>query len=210
MSRGLGRVQRAVLAYVLSEPGGLSDIDGTPLAASVTGLARVVYGVEEPSDAQRAAVRRAVRRLEAGGHVEVHRLRVGRTYTQQRAHPRFWPPRYDRRLAVCTGEDGCPGCAAGDRPSMYFNADVVAMFIEHYGSLAEADRQLWRATAHGWHLYPVPLPRPADDYRTYEVEITELCVRRALSAEEHSQAEQRAQEFVRPYADAIRAALRGR
>ncbi|WBO69552.1 hypothetical protein [Streptomyces camelliae] len=54
MSRGLGRVQRAVLAYVLSEPGSLSSVDGTPLAASVTGLARVVYGAEEPSDAQRA------------------------------------------------------------------------------------------------------------------------------------------------------------
>ncbi|WP_179023430.1 hypothetical protein [Streptomyces sp. IMTB 2501] len=36
MSRGLGRVQRAVLAYVLSEPGGRSNVDGTPLAASVT------------------------------------------------------------------------------------------------------------------------------------------------------------------------------
>ncbi|MDW8478383.1 hypothetical protein R3L02_42305 [Streptomyces scabiei] len=209
MSRGLGRVQRAVLAYVRSEPGGLSAVDGTPLAASVTGLARVVYGAEQPTDAQRAAVRRAVRRLEAGGHVEVHRLRVGRTYTQQRAHPRFWAPRYDRRLAVATGKDGCPGCAAGDRPSTYFIADVVAMFIEHYGTLAEADRQLCRATAHGWHLYPVPLPRPADDYRSYEVEVTELCVRRALSDEEHAQAEQRAQAFIRPHVDSVRAALRG-
>lgn len=54
------------------------------------------------------------------------------------------------------------------------NADVVAMFLDHYGTLAKADRQLQRATAHGWHLYPVPLPRSADDYRTYEVEITEL------------------------------------
>ncbi|MFJ4429302.1 hypothetical protein [Streptomyces bobili] len=125
-----------------SEPGGSSSIDGTPLAVSVTGLARVVYGVGQPTDAQRAAVRRAVRRLEAGGHVEVHRLPVGRTYTQQRAHPRFWPPGYDRRPAVCTGKDSCPVCAAGDRPSMYFDADVVAMFIEYYGSLAEGDRQL--------------------------------------------------------------------
>ncbi|MGW2787544.1 hypothetical protein ACWC3X_41160 [Streptomyces populi] len=61
------------------EAGGLSTVDGTPLAASVTGLARVVYGVEQPTDAQRAAVRRTVRRIEAGGHVEVHRLPVGRT-----------------------------------------------------------------------------------------------------------------------------------
>ncbi|MER6561026.1 hypothetical protein ABT300_25505 [Streptomyces sp. NPDC001027] len=86
----------------------------------------------------------------------------------------------------------------------------MAMFIEHYGTLTEADRQLWRATAHGWHLYPVPLTRPADDYRTYEVEITELCVRRALTEEEHVQAEQRAQEFIRPHVAALRAALRGR
>ncbi|MEU8717918.1 hypothetical protein [Streptomyces sp. NPDC048663] len=210
MSRGLGRVQRAVLAYVRSEPGGRSTIDGTPLAASITGLARVVYGVEQPTDAQRAAVRRAVRRLEAGGHVEVHRRPVGRTYTQQRAHPRFWPPRYDRRLAVCTGKDGCPGCTAGDRPSMYFDADIMAMFNEHYGTLAEADRQLWRATAHGWHLYPVPLPRPADDYRTCEVEITELCVRRALTDKERAEAEQRAQQFIRPHVAAMRAMLRRR
>ncbi len=203
-------MQRAVLAYVRSEPGGRSTIDGTPLAASITGLARVVYGVDQPTDAQRAAIRRAVRRLEADGHVEVHRRPVGRTYTQQRAHPRFWPPRYDRRLAACTGKDDCPGCEAGDRPSTYFTADVVAMFIEHYGTLTEADRQLWRATAHGWHLYPVLLPRPADDYRTYEVEITELCVRRVLTAEEHAEAEERAQAFVRPHVDAIWAVLRGR
>ncbi len=203
-------MQRAVLACVRSEPGGRSDIDGTPLAASVTGLARIVYSAEQPSDAQRAAVRRAVRRLEADGHVEVHRLRVGRTYTQQRAHPRFWPPRYDRRLAVCTGKDDCPGCAAGDRPSLYFTADVVAMFIEHYGTLTEADRQLWRATAHGWHLYPVPLPPPADDYRRYEIEITELCVRRTLTDEEHTQAEHRLRTFLQPHVDAIRAARQGR
>lgn len=55
-------MQRAVLAYVRSEPGGLSAVDGTPLAASVTGLARVVYGAEQPTDAQRAAVRRADRK----------------------------------------------------------------------------------------------------------------------------------------------------
>ncbi|MFG3296604.1 hypothetical protein ACGF3G_48480 [Streptomyces sp. NPDC048179] len=142
MSRGLGRVPRAVLAYVRSKPDGHSDIDDTPLPASVTGLARVVYGVEQPTDAQRAAVRRTVRRLQAGGHIEAHRLHVGRTYTQQRAHPRFWPPRYDRRPAVCTGKDGCPAYAASDRPPIYSTADVTAMFIEHYGTLTQANRQL--------------------------------------------------------------------
>ncbi|MFF5860378.1 hypothetical protein ACFY8B_33005 [Streptomyces sp. NPDC012751] len=43
-------------------------------------------------------------------------------------------------LAVCTGENGCPECAAGDRPSTYSDADVVVMFADHYGTLAEADR----------------------------------------------------------------------
>ncbi|MEV0222317.1 hypothetical protein [Streptomyces sp. NPDC050704] len=151
-----------------------------------------------------------MRCLEAGGHVEVHRRRIDRAYTQQRAHPRFCPPRYDRRLVVCTGKDGCPGCEAGDRPSLHFDAGVVAMFVDHYGTLAEADRPLWRSTAHGWHRYPVPLPRPVDDYRRYEVEITELCVRRPLTAEEHAQAEQQARAFPQPHVAAIRAALRGR
>ncbi|WP_157968719.1 hypothetical protein [Streptomyces geranii] len=86
----------------------------------------------------------------------------------------------------------------------------MAMFIDHYGTLTEGDRQLWRATAHGWHLYSVPLPRPANDYRSYEVEITELCVRRVLTDEERAQAEQRARAFIRPHVAAIRAALRGR
>lgn len=93
---------------------------------------------------------------------------------------------------------------------MYFEAGVVAMFVDHYGTLAEADRQLWRATSHGWHLYPVALARPADDYRTYEVEITELCVRRVLTDEENAQAEQQVQAFLQPHAAGIRAALRGR
>ncbi|MEV5508562.1 hypothetical protein [Streptomyces orinoci] len=75
------------------------------------------------------------------------------------------------------------------------------MFLDHYGSFAEAERQLWRATARGWHLYPVPLPRPANHYRRYAVEVTELCVRRALAEEEHARA-----EFLQPYIAADRAA----
>ncbi|MET9870259.1 hypothetical protein ABZZ16_29685 [Streptomyces sp. NPDC006386] len=36
--------------------------------------------------------------------------------------PRFSPPRYDQRLAVCTGKDDCAGRAAGDRSSTYFDS----------------------------------------------------------------------------------------
>lgn len=57
---------------------------------------------------------------------------------------------------------------------------------------------------------PVPLPRSSNDFRRYEVEITELCVRRALTDEEHAQAEQQAQAFLQPHVAAILAALRGR
>ncbi|MGW0477534.1 hypothetical protein [Streptomyces coeruleorubidus] len=58
----------------------------------------------------------------------------------------------------------------------------MEMFLEAYGTLAEADRQLRRATAHGWHLYFVPLPRPADDYRKYDVEASYRTASRAAMA----------------------------
>ncbi|MEU0111496.1 hypothetical protein ABZ313_39965 [Streptomyces sp. NPDC006251] len=86
----------------------------------------------------------------------------------------------------------------------------MAMFLDHYGTLAEAGWLLWRATAHGWHMYSAPLPRPADDYRRCDVEVTELCVRRALADEEHAQAEHRARAFLQPYVTAARAARQGR
>ncbi|WP_459740847.1 hypothetical protein [Streptomyces sp. E-15] len=38
------------------------------------------------------------------------------------------------------GRERLPRCAAGDRPSTYSDADVVVMFADHYGTLAEADR----------------------------------------------------------------------
>ncbi|MFF4227401.1 hypothetical protein ACFYZH_31765 [Streptomyces abikoensis] len=193
-----------MLAFLRGEPGGRSELDGTPLFASVTTLARRVYAVEEPTDAQRASVRRALRRLEASGLVELRRMGVGRSYRQRRAHPRRAVPRYEQRLAACTG-DGCEGCAAGDRASTYFTADVVAMFIDYFGTLPEADRELWRATARGWHLYSVPLPRPAEDYRTYPIEVTELCARRALSADEQERADQQLRDFLAPHVAAVRA-----
>ncbi|MFH8597459.1 hypothetical protein [Streptomyces rimosus] len=47
------------------------SVDGAPLLVSPTQLARVVYGAAAPSDAQRAAVRRAVRRLQDRELIEV-------------------------------------------------------------------------------------------------------------------------------------------
>ncbi|MFI6056413.1 hypothetical protein ACIBCO_40975 [Streptomyces violascens] len=206
MSRGPGRIQRAVLAHLQSEPYGRSALDGTPLFASVTELARTVYAVDEPdepSDAQRSAIRRALRRLEDHHQVEVRRLGVGRTYTQRRAHPRHLYPRYEYQLAPCPGpEQDCPGCAAGDIARFEFDSEAVELFLYHFGNLPEATRQLWRATAHGWHWYPVQQPRPDTDYRAYPVEITELCARRALTPAEHTHAEEQLSAFIAPYVDA--------
>jgi hypothetical protein len=77
------------------------------------------------------------------------------------------------------------------------------MFVDYFGTLKEADRQLWRATARGWHLYCVPLLRPTEDYRTYPIQVTELCARRALSNDERDRAEQQLRAFVAPHVAAV-------
>lgn len=71
--------------------------------------------------------------------------------------------------------------------------------LHHFGDLTEANRQLWRSTMHGWHWYPVEQPRPDSDYRVYEVEVTELCARRALTDDEHARPEQQAHAFLAPF-----------
>ncbi|MGV9884480.1 hypothetical protein [Streptomyces sp. NPDC003006] len=202
----MGKVQRAVLAYLRSEPAGRSRFDGAPNLTSVSQLARVVYEVTEPSDAQRAAVRRAVRGLQDQELIEVHRRGVGRTYRQRRAHPRRTYPRYEYHLAPCPGpQEECAGCAVGDVARFDFDRDVVELFVHHFGGLMEANRQLWRSTLHGWHWYAVEQPRPDSDYRTYEVEVTELCARRALTVDEHAQAERQAHAFLAPFVAQTRA-----
>ncbi|MEU2872987.1 hypothetical protein ABZ769_27950 [Streptomyces olivoreticuli] len=203
----MGKVQRAVLAHLRSEPAGRSRIDGAPNLTSVSQLARVVYVVTEPSDAQRAAVRRAVRGLEVQELVEVHRRGVGRTYRQRRAHPRRTYPRYEYQLAPCPGpQEECAGCAVGDVARFDFARDAIELFLHHFGTLTEANQQLWRSILHGWHWYPIQQPRPETDYRTYEVEVTELCARRALSGDERDQAERQARAFLSPFVARIRAA----
>ncbi|MEN2416523.1 hypothetical protein AABB02_00235 [Streptomyces rimosus] len=117
----MGRIQRAVLAHLRGEPAGRSTIDGAPLLVSATQLARVVHGAAAPSDGQRAAVRRAVRRLQDHELIEVQRWGVGRTCHRRRAHPR-----YERQLAARPGpEQGCAGCAAGDVARCDFDGEAA-------------------------------------------------------------------------------------
>ncbi|WP_438289578.1 hypothetical protein [Streptomyces sp. HUAS TT7] len=165
----------------------------------------------EPSDAQRAAVRRAVRSLQKQELIEVQRRGVGRAYRQRRAHPRRTYPRYEYQLAPCPGpEQDCSGCTVGDVARFDFDRDVVELFLHHFGDLTEANRQLGRATLRGWHWYSEEQPRPDSDYRTYKVEITELCARRALTADEHAHAEQQLGEHLAPYVARRRAARGGK
>ncbi|MGF1427501.1 hypothetical protein [Kitasatospora sp. LaBMicrA B282] len=113
MSRGLGRIQRAVLAHLATEPLGRSALTGLPAWSSVREIAAAVFGVERASEAQVASVRRAVRTLAAAGWIDYERLALeGVTYVQQRGVPRRPPPRWEARIEACTGA-GCPACAAG-------------------------------------------------------------------------------------------------
>ena len=72
MSRGHGRVERAILAVLPPWPHGLSR----------TQLARIVYNAPEPTRSQKVGVQRAVRALAAEGLVEIapERLQVVGTY----------------------------------------------------------------------------------------------------------------------------------
>jgi hypothetical protein len=78
MSRGPGRVQNALLDWLSTDPKGTYGRAGSqslgPVDASITEAARAVFGVSEPTDAQRASVRRAARGLAAAGLI----LSIGR------------------------------------------------------------------------------------------------------------------------------------
>jgi hypothetical protein len=69
VSRGPGRVQRALLDYLSTDPKG-TFMDTGPVDVSVTEAARAIFGAAEPSDAQRASVRRAARGLAAAGLIQ--------------------------------------------------------------------------------------------------------------------------------------------
>lgn len=69
MSRGPGRVQRALLDWLRTDPEGTFG-DSGPVDVSITEAARAVFGVSEPTDAQRAPIRRAAHRLAAAGLIQ--------------------------------------------------------------------------------------------------------------------------------------------
>lgn len=188
MSRGMGPVQLGVLEYLRGEHAGRSDIDGTPRWESVIALARQHYQEDVPTDAQRASMRRALRRLAALGLVEVRRGPTGGTYRQHRHRRR-------RYLTACQGP-GCLWCVhVRHREYSSLLAEQLAQI-----SGTHADRELANLDRYGWHEW---LGDPWHDYDLTEhtVAVTELHARRALTTAEHHAA----MDAVRAY---IAAAVR--
>lgn len=62
-------MQRALLDWLKTDPGGTYKNSG-PVDMSITEAARAVFGVDEPTDAQRASVRRAARVLADKGLIQ--------------------------------------------------------------------------------------------------------------------------------------------
>lgn len=83
MSRGPGRIQRAVLDYLHSNPEwNLRGI--VPAKFTMLHLACHVHGVAEVTDSQLASVRRAVRTLAKTGAVRTYRANDGRRHYRAR------------------------------------------------------------------------------------------------------------------------------
>jgi hypothetical protein len=70
MSRGHGRVQRAILDYLATDPSGRYK-SGAPRDTPLYGVTCAVFGVSQPTDSQRASVRRAVRQLHRTGLIHM-------------------------------------------------------------------------------------------------------------------------------------------
>jgi len=100
MSRGRGRIERAILDAVAAAP----PYDGLPISK----LTAIVYATEQPSRSQTVSLRRAVRRLE---EQELVITRRDPAYPTPGRH--YW--RRTGRTIPCEGDD-CAYCAAGHQP----------------------------------------------------------------------------------------------
>lgn len=96
MSRGHGRVERAVIEAVSAAP----LTDGLPMSK----VAAAVYGTEEPTRSQMVSLRRAVKRLQ-----ELELVATWRDPSYPTPGRSYW--RRTGRTVACGGS--CPYCAAG-------------------------------------------------------------------------------------------------
>lgn len=100
MSRGHGRVERAILEAVAAAPAHT----GLPISQLVT----AAYATEQPSRSQTVSVRRAVKRLEE------QELVISRRDPAYPTPGRYYWRRTGRAI-LCEGEH-CGYCAAGHQP----------------------------------------------------------------------------------------------
>lgn len=153
----------------------------------VTGLAASVYAVSAPTASETASARRALRRLAAVGLVELRRGRTGRTYRQRR--------RKRTRYLVACGGPGCHWCRTvvrrrhGRQPV----GQVADLLREISG--AGAAVELERLTTYGFHEW-VGSRWDDYDYETWEVAVSEVVARRALTDEERVAEDERSRRLV--------------
>ncbi|MER5209377.1 hypothetical protein ABT063_01955 [Streptomyces sp. NPDC002838] len=108
MSRGHGRVERAVIEQVTAAPA----FKGVAMSK----LAAAVYAVEEPTRSQLVSTRRAVRKLAEEGVVETYRdpsyPNLDRTY-QRRGRKGAWCTAEGERYQLRGRPGYCPHCEGG-------------------------------------------------------------------------------------------------
>lgn len=96
MSRGPGKVQRAILGYLETDPDGASPVG--PMDVSLFRVTCAVFGTDEPTESQRASVRRAAWQLYRAGLIVMTERTAEGTWTPDDPNARFY--RRQRRSAA--------------------------------------------------------------------------------------------------------------